>query len=130
MNTNSVLGKDWKSKNYNEETVNFLKNNFSLSEIISRLIAIRKINISEVNLFLNPRLKNILPNPFILKDMEKSAGVLSNEKIGIFGDYDVDGATSTALWEITLIKLIKKYLFIFQTESQRDMAQVNLVSIN
>ena len=102
MNINSVSGKDWKSKNYNEETVNFLKNNFSLSEIVSRLIAIRKINISEVNLFLNPRLKNILPNPFILKDMEKSVeriikSILSNEKIGIFGDYDVDGATSTAL---------------------------------
>ena len=102
MKLSSVLGKDWISKTYNEETVNLLKNNFSLSEIVSRLIAIRKINISEVNLFLNPRLKNILPNPFILKDMEKSVGriiksILSNEKIGIFGDYDVDGATSTAL---------------------------------
>ena len=69
---------------------------------MSRLIAIRKIKLEDVNLFLNPKLKNMLPNPFILKDMEKSVDrtiktILSNEKIGIFGDYDVDGATSTAL---------------------------------
>ena len=102
MNFNSVLGKVWLSKNFNEETVKFLKSNFSLSEILSRLIAIRKIKLEDVNLFLNPKLKNMLPNPFILKDMEKSVDrtiktILSNEKIGIFGDYDVDGATSTAL---------------------------------
>ena len=72
MNFNSVLGKVWLSKNFNEETVKFLKSNFSLSEILSRLIAIRKIKLEDVNLFLNPKLKNMLPNPFILKDMEKS----------------------------------------------------------
>ena len=71
MNINSVLGKDWISKNYNEETASFLKENFSLSEILSRLIAIRNIKMEEVKLFLNPRIKNLLPNPFILKDMEK-----------------------------------------------------------
>ena len=43
MNVNSVLGKDWKSKKYNEETVNFLKNNFNLGEMVSRLLSIRKI---------------------------------------------------------------------------------------
>ena len=102
MNINSVLGKDWISKNYSEETVNYLKDNFSLSEILSRLIAIRNIKIEEVQLFLNPRIKNLLPNPFILKDMEKAVdrtikAIIKKEKIGIFGDYDVDGATSTAI---------------------------------
>ena len=102
MNVNSVLGKNWISKNYNQETVNFLKDNFSLSEILSRLIAIRNIKLEEVKLFLNPRIKNLLPNPFILKDMEKAVdrtikSIIKKEKIGIFGDYDVDGATSTAI---------------------------------
>ena len=102
MNVNSVLGKDWISRNYNQETVNFLKDNFSLSEILSRLIAIRNIKLEEVKLFLNPRIKNLLPNPFILKDMEKAVdrtikSIIKKEKIGIFGDYDVDGATSTAI---------------------------------
>ncbi len=102
MNLSSVLGKDWISKNYSEETVNFLKDNFSLSEILSRLIAIRNIKIEEVKLFLNPKIKNLLPNPFILKDMDKAVNrtieaIIKKEKIGIFGDYDVDGATSTAI---------------------------------
>ncbi len=102
MTLNSVLGKNWISKKFNEEIVNTLKNNLSLSEILSRLIAIRKIDINDVNLYLNPKLKNSLPDPFILKDMDKSVdrvskAIIKKEKIGIFGDYDVDGATSTAI---------------------------------
>ena len=50
MIENSVLGKSWISKKYNEETVSFLKNNFSLSEILSRLIAIRDIKIEDIDL--------------------------------------------------------------------------------
>ena len=102
MNKFSVTGKTWVSKNYSSAKVNFLKDNFNLSEIISKLIAIRDIKIEDVNLFLKPKIKNILPNPFILKDMEKTVNrtvhaINKNQKIGIFGDYDVDGATSTAL---------------------------------
>ena len=102
MNDNSVLGKNWISKRYDEDQVNFLKENFDLTEIVSKLLAIRNIKIEEVKLFLNPKIKNFLPNPFILKDMEKAAdrtvkAIKNNEKIGIFGDYDVDGATSTAI---------------------------------
>ena len=102
MKSSSVLGKNWIIKKYNSEIVSYLKENFNLSEIISRLLSIRNIKIEEVNLFLNPRIKNLLPNPFILKDMEKTVNrtikaIISKEKIGIFGDYDVDGATSIAL---------------------------------
>ena len=102
MNGNSVLGRNWISKNYNQETINFLKDNFNLSEIVSKLIAIRNIKLDEVNLFLKPKIKNLLPNPFVLKDMDKAVdrtinAIKNKEKIGIFGDYDVDGATSTAV---------------------------------
>ena len=102
MSMSSVLGKDWVSKTYNEESVNFLKDNLNLSEITSKLIAIRKIKVSDVNLFLKPKIKNLIPDPFILKDMEKAVSrtvesIQKKNKIGIFGDYDVDGATSSAL---------------------------------
>ncbi len=102
MKSNSASGKDWILKNYNEETVNFFKDNFNLSEIVSKLIAIRNIKAEDVQLFLNPKIKNLLPNPFILKDMEKAVdrtilAIQKKEKIGIFGDYDVDGATSAAI---------------------------------
>ena len=102
MNLLSVSGKNWVLKKYNEEKSNFLKENFSLDEITSKLLSIRKIKNDEVSSFLNPSIKNFLPNPNNLTDMKKStlrtaSAVNLKEKLGIFGDYDVDGATSTAL---------------------------------
>ena len=102
MNSLSVSGKNWILKKYSEEKSKFLKDNFSLDEITAKLLSIRKINNNEVSSFLNPSIKNFLPNPNDLVDMDKSTkrvveGISKNEKIGIFGDYDVDGASSTAL---------------------------------
>ena len=102
MNSSSVSGKSWIFKKYNQGELLFLKENFSLDEITSKLLSIRKIKREEINSFLNPSIKNILPNPNNLIDMAKSTtrtilAIKNNEKIGIFGDYDVDGATSTAL---------------------------------
>jgi len=102
MNSVSVTGKKLFLRNYNQEDVEFLKANFFLDEITSKLLAIRKIKKEDIKNYLNPLIKNILPNPNILKDMEKSASrtvkaIINKEKIGIFGDYDVDGASSTAI---------------------------------
>ena len=102
MNSLSLSGKNWLLKKYNQEDLSFLKENFSLDEITSKLLSIRKIKKDEVSSFLNPSIKNFLPNPNNLIDMEKSTkrvveGIRKKEKIGIFGDYDVDGAASTAL---------------------------------
>ncbi len=102
MNSFSVSGKSWVLKKYNQENINFLKENYSLDEITSKLLTIRQIKKDEVNSFLNPSIKNFLPNPYIITDMEKSTlrtakAIYQKEKLGIFGDYDVDGATSTAL---------------------------------
>jgi len=102
MNSLSVNGKSWIPKEYSSEDVNFFKTNYFLDEIVARLLSIRKIKKEEIKFFLEPLIKNILPNPYILKDMdiaiERTEKAISNiEKIGIFGDYDVDGATSTAI---------------------------------
>ena len=102
MNSLSLSGKSWILKEFNQEDLNFIKDNYSLDEITSKLLSIRKIKKEEINSFLNPLIKNFLPNPNILLDMEKATSrtfqtILNGEKIGIFGDYDVDGATSTAL---------------------------------
>ncbi len=102
MSSLSLSGKNWILKKYNEKDIIFLKENFSLDEITSKLLSIRQIKKDEINSFLNPSIKNFLPNPDILNDMEKSSkraakSIIKKEKIGIFGDYDVDGATSTAL---------------------------------
>ncbi len=102
MNLKSVSGKEWIIKKFKEEEVNFLKENFFLDEIISKLLVLRKIKREDVNTYLNPSIKNSMPNPFLLKDMDKAVkrtvnSIVNNKKIGIFGDYDVDGATSTAI---------------------------------
>ena len=98
----SVSGKNWILKRFNKDDVIFFKDNFSLDEITSKLLAIRKIKKEEIKSFLQPSIKNFLPNPDILNDMKKSSkrtieAINNQEKIAIFGDYDVDGASSTAL---------------------------------
>ncbi|MDC1125117.1 single-stranded-DNA-specific exonuclease RecJ [Pelagibacteraceae bacterium] len=102
MNTLSISGKNWILKKYNQEEISFLKDYFFLDEITSKLLSIRKIKKEDIKSFLNPSIKNFLPNPNTLMDMEKatlrtSKLINKKEKVGIFGDYDVDGATSTAL---------------------------------
>ena len=102
MNSLSISGKNWILRKYNQEHLTFIKDNFSLDEITSKLLSIRNIKKEEINSFLNPSIKNFLPNPDILIDMKKSTLrtvelISKKEKIGIFGDYDVDGASSTAL---------------------------------
>ena len=102
MISNSVSNKNWIFKKYNEQDVIFYKENYSLDELTSKLLSIRNIKKEEVQTFLNPSIKNFLPNPEILKDMQKSAkrtiqAISQKHKIGIFGDYDVDGASSTAI---------------------------------
>ena len=69
MNSISVSGKNWKYKVYNQEEINYLKDNYFLDEITSKLISIRKIKKEEITNFLNPSIKNFLPNPEVLKDM-------------------------------------------------------------
>ena len=102
MKSLSVNGKNWISKEFDSNDIDFFKSNFFLDEIVAKLLSIRKIKKEEVKFFLDPLIKNVLPNPFILKDMDKAidrtiSTIVNNEKIGIFGDYDVDGATSTAI---------------------------------
>ena len=102
MNSVSITGKSWILKKFDQEKIIYLKDNFSLDEITAKLLVLRNIKNEDINSFLNPSIKNFLPNPDVLLDMKKSSlrtlkAIKDDEKIGVFGDYDVDGATSTAL---------------------------------
>ena len=102
MNFASVSKKNWIFRKFNSAEVKKYSEDYSLSEIVSKLLSIRKKNIKNIDLFLKPTIKNFLPNPLHLKDMQNAVdrtfqGIKNGESIGIFGDYDVDGATSTAL---------------------------------
>jgi len=102
MSSNSVSGKNWISKKFNSEEIDFFKTNYFLDELVAKLLSIRQIKKKDIKFFLEPSIKNILPNPYTLKDMDTAIdrtekAIKKKEKIGIFGDYDVDGATSTAI---------------------------------
>ena len=70
MNSLSISGKNWILRKYNQELLAFIKDNFFLDEITSKLLSIRNIRKEEINSFLNPSIKNFLPNPDILIDMK------------------------------------------------------------
>ncbi len=102
MDKLSVTGKEWIYKSSDTDKIKEIKETFNLDEISAKLISQRNIELDELSNFINPQLKNTLPNPNILKDMEKSVIkavdlIKKNKKFGIFGDYDVDGASSAAL---------------------------------
>lgn len=73
-----------------------------VSELLANILVGRDVAVDDVPHFLNPTLRDYLPDPFHLRDMDKAVAriiraVESGETIAVFGDYDVDGATSTTL---------------------------------
>lgn len=98
----SINGKIWQRRSVNEEIVIELCRSFKISDLLARMISLRIDDIAKAEDFLMPKIKNLLPDPFHLLDMQKAVdraikAILSKQKICIFADYDVDGATSSAL---------------------------------
>ncbi|WP_010255469.1 single-stranded-DNA-specific exonuclease RecJ [Myroides injenensis] len=93
----------WKLKpEIDKSVVNKLKEELQVDEVIAKLLVQRGITtFEEARLFFRPSLDN-LHDPFLMKDMDKAVerierAIQDNERILIFGDYDVDGTTSVAL---------------------------------
>ena len=138
MNFSSVSGKKWLFKKFNSADVTKFTENFSLTEIVAKLLSIRKKNIDDIALFLDPKIKNLLPNPLHLKDMKSAIertykSIIKSELIGIFGDYDVDGASSTALlarYFLSINQKIQTYIPNRQTEGYgpNNLGFNNLIS--
>ncbi len=98
----SLTGCEWVVREADERQVLALKQQHDLPELLCRILAARGIACEEAEAFLHPSLKAALPDPAHLLDMERAAervaaAVIAGERIAIFGDYDVDGATSSAL---------------------------------
>ncbi len=69
---------------------------------IARILAAKGMSHDQVDPFIDPKLRDLLPNPSRFKDMDKAAARLADaveagQAIGVFGDYDVDGASAAAL---------------------------------
>ena len=73
-----------------------------LPDVVARILAGRDVPLEALPGFLDPRLRDLMPDPFVLTAMEPAAlkivgAIERDEIIAVFGDYDVDGATSAAL---------------------------------
>ncbi|MBR3662674.1 MAG: single-stranded-DNA-specific exonuclease RecJ [Alphaproteobacteria bacterium] len=102
MENKSVGENLWNLMSADEAEVSRIADGFGLPEYLSQIICNRKIRYDEVENFINPKLRNLMPEPFVLKDMEKAVNrvaeaIIKKQKIAIIGDYDVDGATSTSI---------------------------------
>ncbi|MEQ1695587.1 MAG: single-stranded-DNA-specific exonuclease RecJ [Hyphomicrobiaceae bacterium] len=73
-----------------------------LPDLLGRVLAARGVGLDDVATVLDPTIKALLPDPASLRDMDKASARLadaiqSEQRVAIFGDYDVDGASSSAL---------------------------------
>jgi single-stranded-DNA-specific exonuclease len=106
----SVLGKIWYPAKIEEDMVTRISRDLQISDFLARLVSTRVSSSEDAFNFLDPKIKTLLPNPFHLLDMQKGAerivkAIKTKEKICIFADYDVDGATSSALLKNILREL-------------------------
>lgn len=98
----SLSGKKWILKSADIHAIQHLMHTLGISEVVARILAAKGFDEKDAREFLNPTLKSMLPDPLVLRDMDKAIKAtfyaLENSlPIAIFGDYDVDGATSSAL---------------------------------
>ena len=98
----SVRGRRWRARLDDERAALAIVQEYGLPEILARVLAARGVAPSEVAGFLSPKLRDLLPDPSHLLDMDRAvervvAAIVDGEQIGVFADYDVDGAASAAL---------------------------------
>ncbi|WP_297321975.1 single-stranded-DNA-specific exonuclease RecJ [uncultured Bartonella sp.] len=102
--THSALGRAWVD-NLDREAINrarSISQKYGIPEPLARVLSARAISEDEVIEYLDPTLKALMPDPLHFVDMEKATtrlaeAIAGGEKVAIFGDYDVDGACSSAI---------------------------------
>ena len=124
MKYQSITGKEWILSNYNENLALEISQKLGIDNFLSKLLSIRKITPENCQSYLNPKIKEFMPNPSVLKDMDLAVETLvkaikENKRICILGDYDVDGASSTAII-VNFLKNIYSNFFIYIPDRQID----------
>jgi single-stranded-DNA-specific exonuclease len=99
----SLLGKQWVLSEGNDRLGMAFSQRLGIPEIVGRILSSRGVQSDKAaENFLEPTLRDSLPDPSHLKDMDKATdricqAIETGETMAVFGDYDVDGATSSAL---------------------------------
>ena len=124
MKYQSVSGKEWILSNYNENLALEISQKLGIDNFLSKLLSIRKITPENCQSYLNPKIKEFMPDPSILKDMDLAVetfikAIKENKRICILGDYDVDGASSAAII-VNFLRNIYSNFFIYIPDRQID----------
>ncbi|NBV93053.1 MAG: single-stranded-DNA-specific exonuclease RecJ, partial [Proteobacteria bacterium] len=124
MKYQSITGKEWILSKYNENLSLEISQKLGIDNFLSKLLSIRKITPENCQSYLSPKIKEFMPNPSVLKDMDLAVDTLikaikENKRICILGDYDVDGASSTAII-VNFLKNIYSNFFIYIPDRQVD----------
>jgi single-stranded-DNA-specific exonuclease len=100
----SFSGRAWKDRLDERGSARALAiaQRYGLDELLARVLAGRNVDVDEVESYLDPTIKRLMPEPHSVTDMEVASGRIADaairgESVAIFGDYDVDGATASAL---------------------------------
>ena len=101
----SALGRPWRERCGDpgqQALAATMTQGYGLPDLLARVLVGRGVRPTEAEAYLNPRLRDLMPDPAILVDMEAAVdrlarAVRAREAVAIFGDYDVDGASSAAL---------------------------------
>src|SRR3954470_19293850 len=100
----SVTGRIWRARldARGEARATMMAQRHGVSELLARILAGRDVEVDAVQEFLDPTVRRLMPDPDTLTDMGMAAARIADaigrrETIAIFGDYDVDGATSAAV---------------------------------
>lgn len=100
----SILGRPWVDRldAAQSRMAQAIGQRTGLSEILSRVIAARGVGVDEAEGYLQPTIRALMPDPSTLAGMDQLAerladAILNAEPVALFGDYDVDGASSVAL---------------------------------
>lgn len=105
--TLSINGNIWNILAPDERQTEQTCRQLGLSLNLTKLLLLRGLTPQSIPLFLSPKISTLMPNPSILKDMDKASeriaeAIINHQKIAIIGDYDVDGATSTSVMRLFL----------------------------
>ena len=103
----SISGRRWTPRLQDERLAQAIAERHELPEILGRVMAARGVGLEEAEAFLNPTIRSLMPQPSALKDMEKGAqrlaeAIIAQTRIGIISDYDVDGVSSAAIFQMFL----------------------------
>ncbi len=103
------MQKTWCLRKYDEKQIEKIKSTYNVSDIMAKLLISRDIEFKDIDMFLNGTIDDLY-DPYDIKDMEKiveriDIAIKRNEKICIYGDYDVDGITSITIMYKFLTKL-------------------------